>query len=168
MVFYPTRNLCANDVRFTVEGAVLTVRWSKVVQFRERILHIPLPKIPDSPLCPSTALLRLTLKSPACSRPLPLFRYAWMGAANVPLTQHHFTEKLQACLNAIGLDASKYSGHSLCRGGASFPLQCGLPVDLIKVQGDWRSNACERYLEPSFELRKQVARQMGSSVVSSS
>ena len=161
MVFDPTQNLCANNVRFTVKGAVLAVRWSEVIQLREHILHIPIPKIPDSPLCPSTALLRLTLESLACSHPLPLFWYAWMGAANVPLTQHRFTEKFQACLNAIGLDASKYTWHSLHRGGASFALQCGLPVDLIKVQGDWRSNACDRYLEPSFELWKQVARQMG-------
>ena len=58
----------------------------------------------------------------------------------------------------------KYSGHSFRRGGASFALQCGLPIDLIKVHGDWHSNACEHYLEPSFELRKQVEQAMGSSV----
>ena len=43
------RNLCATDVKFTASGAVLTVRWSKVIQFQERILHIPLPKIPNPP-----------------------------------------------------------------------------------------------------------------------
>lgn len=164
LLFDPERNLCAGDVQFTLNGAVLTVRWSKVIQFKERILHIPLPKIPNSPFCPSTALLRLTLESPPCARPTPLFRYSWLGASNVPMTHHQFTDKLMACLVAVGLDASKYSGHSFRRGGAQFALQCGLPVDLIKVQGDWRSNACERYLEPSFELRKQVAQTMGSSV----
>lgn len=164
VLFDPAKNLCASDINFTLEGAVLTVRWSKVIQFRERILQIPLPKIPSSPFCPSTALLQLTLESPSCSRPTPLFRYTWMGASNVPLTHKQFTDKLQACLGLVGLDASKYSGHSFRRGGASFALQCGLPIDLIKVQGDWRSNACERYLEPSFELRKQVAQTMGSSV----
>ena len=164
VLFDPDRNLCASDLNLTLDGAVLTVRWSKVIQFKERVLHIPLPKIPDSPLCPSTALLRLTLENPTCPQPIPLFRYSWMGASNVPLTHHQFTAKLQACLKLVGLDASRFSGHSFRRGGAMWALQCGLPVDLIKVQGDWRSNACERYLEPSFDLRKQVARTMGSSV----
>ena len=45
----------------------------------------------------------------------------------------------------------------------SFALQCGLHVDLIKIQGDWKSNACEHYLQPSFQLRKQVANTMGAS-----
>ena len=164
LLFNPERNLCASDVRFTVGGAVLSVRWSKVIQFKERILHIPLPKIPDSPFCPSTALLLLTLENPATSLPTPLFRYSWLGANNVPMTQHLFSDRLKQCLGAIGLDASRYSGHSFRRGGAQFALQCGLPVDLIKLQGDWRSNACDRYLEPSFELRQQVARTMGLSV----
>lgn len=168
LLFDPRRHLCANDVQFYSDSAVLTVRWSKVIQFQERILHIPLPRIPDSPLCPSSALLRLTLESPPCTRPTPLFRYTWLGAANVPLTQKQFTEKLQACLNRIGLDSSRYSGHSLRRGGAQYALQCGLPVDLIKIQGNWRSNACERYLEPAFEQRKSVAQQMGASIAASS
>ena len=149
LLFDPGQNLCANDVQFTDEGVILTVRWSKVIQFKERVLHIPLPKIPNSPFCPSTALLQLTLENFPCSRSGPLFRYSWLGASNVPLTQCQFTGKLQACSGAIGLDASKYSGHSLRRGGASFALQCGLPVDLIKTQGDWKSNACEHYLQPA-------------------
>ena len=157
LLFDPRRHLCANDVHFYPDGAVLTVRWSKVIQFQERILHIPLPRVPNSPLCPSSALLRLNLESPPCTRPTPLFRYTWLGAENVPLTQKQFTERLQTCLDLIGLDSSKYSGHSLRRGRAQFALQCGLPVDLIKIQGDWRSNACERYLQPAFEQRQVVA-----------
>ena len=47
-------------------------------------------------------------------------------------------------------------------GGASFWTQCGLPTDLIKLQGDWNSNAYERYLQPSLELRKQVASKLGA------
>ena len=164
LLFDPTRNLCASDVSFTNDGVILSVRWSKVIQFKERILQIPLPKIPNSPFCPSTALLRLTLECPSFPLPVPLFRYSWLGASNVPLTQNQFMDKLHSCLGAIGLDTSKYSGHSLRRGGASFALQCGLPVDLIKIQGDWRSNACERYLQPSLELRKRVAETLGASV----
>ena len=160
--FDPSRHLCARDVQFTNEGAVLTVRWSKVIQFRERLLHIPLPKIPNSPFCPSTALLHLMLENPVGSFPVPLLRYSFAGATHIPLTYKQFMDKLRFCLAAIGIKPSDYSGHSFRRGGASYALQCGLPIDLIKLQGDWSSNAYERYLHPSFELRKQVAGKLGS------
>lgn len=163
ILFDPSRHLCAGDVQFTPEGAILKVRWSKVIQFRERTLYIPLPKIPNSPFCPSAALLMVTLGNQPCPRPVPLFRYHFGGADNVPLTHSQFTQKLHASLSACGIQAAKYSGHSFRRGGATFALQCGLPINLIKLQGDWSSNACERYLEPSLQLRKQVANTMGSS-----
>ena len=156
--FDPKRSLCTGDVQYHLDGAVLTVRWSKVIQFQERILQIPLPRIPGSPLCPSTALLRLSLENPKCTNPTPLFCYTWMGASYVPLTQKQFSDKLRDCLTRIGLNSSEYSGHSLRRGGATYALRCGLPIDLIKIQGDWRSNACERYLEHAFEQRQQVAK----------
>ena len=145
--FDPTRHLCATDIDFTTLGVVLTVRWSKVIQFRERRLLIPLPHIPNSVFCPSLALLLLTLECPAPPTPAPLFRYKDQSATSA-LTQSAFTFKLRHCLTALGYPADKFTGHSFRRGGASFALQCGLPSDLIKLQGDWSSNAYERYLEP--------------------
>ena len=129
-------------------------------------LQVPLPKIPNSPFCPSTALLHFPVDSPFCNRPIPLFHYYWLGASNVPLTCSEFVYKLKQCLSIIGLDTTKYLGHSFRRVGATLALQYGLPVYLIKIQSDWRSNACEGYLEPSFDLRKQVANTNGSSVQS--
>ena len=161
MLFDPSRHLCASDVQFTPNGVILTVRWSKVIQFREKTLLIPLPKIKKSPFCPSTALLLLGTENPPCPFPVPLIRYCYSGASNIPLTHKLFSDKLRQCLKACGLQAELYSGHSFRRGGASFALECGLPVDLIKLQGDWNSNSYERYLSPSLELRKKVASTMG-------
>lgn len=161
IVFDPARHLCASDVEFTPDGAIITVRWSKVIQFRQKILQVPLPRVPNSPFCPSTALLQLALDNPPPPVPVPLFRYTLGGASHVPLTQHRFTDKLRCCLRALGIPSSDYSSHSFRRGGASYGLQCGLTSDLIKLQGDWSSNSYERYLQPSFELRKQVAKTLG-------
>lgn len=161
-LFDPTRHLCATDVQFTAEGAVLSVRWSKVIQFQQRLLRIPLPKIPNSHFCPSSALLCIHLDIPHQSAPCPLFSYRTSDHSVVPLTIASFTRKLQSCMIALGIPPDRYSGHSLRRGGATFGLQCGLPVDLIKIQGDWKSNCVERYLESSFQLRKKVALSMGS------
>ncbi len=113
--FDPSRHLCASDVQFTPGGAVLLVRWSKVIQFRERVLRIPLPRISDSPLCPSMALLRMMLDLPHGSNSVPIFRF-WENTHS-PLTQAQFTVKLHSCLKAMGVDPRKYSGHSFRRGG---------------------------------------------------
>ena len=50
--FDPSRHLGRSDVNFRPDGAVLTVRWSKVIQFRERTLLIPLPLIKNSLFLP--------------------------------------------------------------------------------------------------------------------
>ena len=158
--FDPSRHLCATDAKFEPKGVVLTVRWSKVIQFRERLLHVPLPHIPKSPFCPSTALLTLLLDCPVPGEPTPLFRYRSNRNIFV-LTQDTFIRKLHVCLRELGYEARDFSGHSFRRGGASFGLQCGLSPDLIKLQGDWNSNAYERYLQPSFRLRQEVALKLG-------
>ena len=160
-LFDPSKHLCVHDVEFTPQGVVLAIRWSKVIQYRERTLHVPLPKISNSPFCPSTSLLGLCNECSGSPTPAPLFRYKSPEGLLSVLTQALFIRKLKACLSALGIPPDKYSGHSFRRGGASFALQCGLPISLIKVQGDWNSNACERYLDPSLDLRRQVAKTLG-------
>ena len=137
--FDPSKHLCTHDLEFTPEGIILSVRWSKVIQYRERILHIPIHKIKDSPFCPSTSLLGLTIECPAGGTPVPLFRFLSPDGLVLVLSQSIFIRKLKSCLSATGVPEDKYSGHSLRCGGASFALQCGLPVSLIKLKGDWNS-----------------------------
>ena len=55
-----------------------------------------------------------------------------------------FTTNLQSLLEALGLKG--YSGHSFRRGGASHALARGVPAEVIKAQGDWRSLAYLNYL----------------------
>jgi hypothetical protein len=38
---------------------MITIQWSKTIQFGERTLVIPLVSIPDSPLCPVQAYLKM-------------------------------------------------------------------------------------------------------------
>ena len=42
-LFDPCRHNCSSDAQFTTQGVVLTVRWSKVIQFRERYLRSRYP-----------------------------------------------------------------------------------------------------------------------------
>ena len=54
--FDPSKHLTRHDMKFSRNGEVLRIRWSKTLQHREVILLIPLPLIPISDLCPVTAI----------------------------------------------------------------------------------------------------------------
>ena len=165
--FNPSKHLCVSDVRFSPTGAILSVRWSKTIQYRQRTLHIPLPHIKGSPFCPSSALLLCTSILPKAAGPLPLFSYPTKKGAQ-PITYSMFITHLRLCLRKLGLNPSLYSGHSFRRRGASFALQCGIPAEWIKLQGDWSSDTYQRYLDPAFDLRLRLATAMGNSFPHSS
>lgn len=65
--FDPRRNLTRSDVVANEHGIIVTFRSTKTIQFGERQLHIPLLRLPGSPLCPVSAyhrMVRLISASP--------------------------------------------------------------------------------------------------------
>ena len=158
--FDQAKHLCRSDVHLCSSGAVIAVRWSKTIQFKERILHVPLPRIEESPFCPTSALLLALSQLPNSNSPAPLFCYPTPSGPR-PITHSTFVTYLRQCLSKLGLDQSLFSGHSLRRGGASFAMQCGVPSEWIKLQGDWVSDAYERYMRPDFSLRLKLANTLG-------
>ena len=54
--FDPSRQFTKQDFVFFPWGMLLSVRWSKTIQFREREVQIPIPYIPNSVLCPCRAI----------------------------------------------------------------------------------------------------------------
>ena len=160
------RDLCRRDFTFDGKSAMLRIKHTKTMQTFSRELIIPLPVIEGSILCPVTALLRSLLLSkqpPAAA----LFSYK-TGESTMPLTHSAFSNTLSSVLQQAGYDCKEYSGHSLRRGGATFALSCGLPTEVIKAQGDWASNAYERYTNTSLELRAKCAKVLGENVLSMS
>ena len=152
--FSPHKNLSKNNIAFPTEGAVLSVHWSKTIQYQERVLHIPLPYIPSSKLCPSTALWLSCKQSTGPS--MSPFQF-WDESGFNALTYPRFYSQLKLYLDRLGFDSGRYSGHSFRRGGATFALESGAPPDLVQAQGDWRSDAYKLYIDPSLEGRRLVA-----------
>lgn len=114
--FNPDKHLCVSDVQFGPQGAVLSVRWSKTIQYRQRTLQIPLPHIAGSPFCPSSALMLCTSLAPKRNNPLPLFSFPTPQGTQ-PITYAAFITHLRLCLRKLGFNPSLYSGHSFRRGG---------------------------------------------------
>ena len=123
----------------------ITLRYSKTIQFNQRVVRIPLAAQPGSRLCPVTAISALLHMTEAPSEK-PLFSY-FHGTRNlIPLTHTTFVSLLKAKLSMLGYNPKSYSGHSFRRGGCSFAFSLGIPPLVIKLLGDWKSNAYERYV----------------------
>ena len=166
--FNPTKQFTKADFKFLSWGILLTIRWSKTIQFREREVQIPLPRIPGSPLCPVTAVTRafqFTAQASDDSQALN-----WLDQSKLELrvlTYRAFMGKLRESLQSDGVQPEAYAGHSFRGGGASFAYQSGVPIELIKVLGDWRSNAVLLYLTIPLNIRLQSANLLCKSVLAS-
>ena len=133
--------LCCSHLILNENTAFLPILATKTIQFAQRSLNIPLPVIPGSILCP-VAALHTHLKLNQVPASAPLFSVRASDPASVQaITYPQFSRFLARSLQAIGADPGEFSPHSFRRGGATFAFDCGLPAELIKLQGDWRSDA---------------------------
>ena len=144
------------DVSFTRSGAVLRVYRTKTIQFIQRALEIPLPFIPNSVLCPVTALINYFSAVPSQASS-PLFVVNHYGSLK-PLLAAQFNRFFKSCVVAVGLNPSNFSSRSFRQGGATFAFNSGAPTEFIKAQGDWRSDAYLVYLKLSTEKKLDILR----------
>ena len=140
--FDSNKQFSRSSFKFYYWGILLTVKWSKTIQFRERSVQIPLPRIPGSIFCPVSSLqhaLSFTSGAPAHSH---AFSYLDLPYCNRRcMTYRSFVSKLRSCLRSLGVSPDDYAGHSFRRGGASFAFQAGVPIEMIRMLGDWKSNS---------------------------
>ena len=161
--FDPTRHLCRDDITFTSHGAVLRIKWTKTLQHKDRLLLVPLPRIPGSALCPVSAIVQYFTLVPAPDY-APFFSIPSHGSLR-PLTHDVFSKAIKSHISSIGLSPSDFSPHSFRRGGATFAFQAGVPERLMQRHGDWRSDAYRRYLSLSLTQRTVVADLMAAGLM---
>ncbi len=153
----PEKQLCISDVVWGSDNVLLTIRHSKTIQFGQRILQIPLCKMDLSPLCPVRALHDLHALQSDISLDRHLFSFWDKNQVNC-VTHDTFVTALRHTLAACGFRPQDFSGHSFRRGGCSFALSLGMPQVLIKLHGDWKSNAFERYISIEKDLHCKFAK----------
>lgn len=158
----PLKHLTHNDIKFSRNGAFLRIRWSKTLQHIEGILLIPLPLIPHSELCLVTAIHHyFQLVAADTNSP---FSCVPQGHILQPVTFSLFSSFLKETITALGLDAMNFSPRSFRWGGTTHAYQSGVPDHLIKLHGDWRSDACKLYLSLPLATRTRVADLMAASL----
>ena len=146
--FDPNLHLRRKDLHFTPEGLRVVVRWTKTIQGEERTLTIRYPRKKGHPLCPTTGVyhaLRLSRSAPVDGPALVCDASPSPG----PLTAAIFVQMVREALRAPGRDTSQYAGHSFRRGGACWAFENNINIDLIRMLGDWKSNAYTSYVLPS-------------------
>lgn len=158
--FSPSLHLTRGDIRLHQAGIVVTIRWSKTIQFREKSLTVPMPMQTTHPLCPSTAILRALAHTLGADPLGPAFMTRAPDNSMTPLLPEMFVHKLKLHRAALGLDSSAYSGHSFRRGGATWALTCGLPGETIQLMGDWTSDCYKRYLDIPLAVKQNHAQQL--------
>ena len=151
-------DICRRDVSLSDSGAIITVKHTKTLQFCERTLQVPLPPVDNSILCPVNALKCLFALSTTIPDTAPLFSYPVGRNGYAYLCHASFISRLHQCLKAGGLNPALMSGHSFRRGGASFAFACGVPAEVIQLQGDWRSSAYLRYMSMPLDIRQKMVR----------
>lgn len=130
-------------------GISITSSYSKTIQCDERQVYVALPWHSDPRLCPARTLIRLLyVRRGPVTPQSPLFAFT-AGRKNHCLTYHTFTSMLKQVFSRAGMSLRQYSGHSFRRGGATYALQSGVPAEVIRAQGDWKSMSYLDYLEVS-------------------
>lgn len=135
------------DISITSEGIIINVTATKTIQYSERALQVPLPYINSHVLCPTSAILVMLSKGGPVASHKPLFAYYSGGLLKYPTAQK-IRLRLHALLSQLGYPGSRYGTHSLRRGGATWLLLSGVPLPIIKILGDWKSDCVMRYIKP--------------------
>lgn len=133
--FDPNKQFTRNDFSLNSDRSLtIEVRWSKTIQYRERKQVVNLPVLHPHPLCPVSALCRALHTSPAQPGTAQAF----------PLSSSQFDRKLKT---AVGGEQGHITSHSFRRGGAVQCLAAGVPGEVVKLMGDWKSTAYLAYLD---------------------
>ena len=151
--FNPLQQFQRKDLLLTSpEQAVMAeIRWSKTIQFRKKILRVPVLPAQNKVICPVFWIHHMinTVKAG------PLDPAFAIPSANgtLALSANQLVARLRKWLKLIGEDSTQYSLHSLHRGGTTFAYRSNLESEMIKTLGDWSSDAFKRYVDISIDQR---------------
>jgi len=136
-------NLCLTDLEITQEKIVVNLKTSKTDPFRKGVaIHIHATHNDVCPLTAIKAYLALRESHGGARQSSALY----VTNDGNPLTRTKFISNLKFVLQCLGLDESKFSGHSLRIGAATTCSKLRLEDHLIKTLGRWSSDCYTRYI----------------------
>ncbi|KAJ1021729.1 hypothetical protein NDA13_005344 [Ustilago tritici] len=144
-----TTILTVSSVEWVSDPVVLTLPTSKTDPFWQGV-HVVAPEVGGIE-CPVACLRHL---SHSCPLLVPLFGLGPSGLD--PLPWSTFITILCHAIQACGLLASQYAGHSFCCGAATWVSQHGASTANIQSLGRWSSNCYHRYINRLAQERRAL------------
>ena len=145
--FDSAHQLSRKDLQIEVDHIKVTLHWTKNSQCGNKPLRFALPRIPGSPLCPVEAVLAVLLLvegSPLDS----LFK----RSDGTCYTYQNLQNRLAQLSTQLGL-SEKLTSHSLRSGGATNAFLSGVPAEIIKILGHWKSDCYLKYIRLPEQAR---------------
>ncbi|XP_062836493.1 uncharacterized protein LOC134298886 isoform X1 [Anolis carolinensis] len=142
------------DVSIGQNSLVIRIRQSKTDQ-GGRGASLSIQGLEPGRLCPVRALseyLHIRRSSPGT---------LFIHKNGTPLSRYQFMAIFRSALTGLGLPAAEYGGHSFRIGAATTAAVGGVPVDIIKTMGRWKSAAYTSYIRPG--LLQEATRSAGPS-----
>jgi hypothetical protein len=127
--FDNTKQLCRKDIIIQKSYLLVRFKWTKTIQFGDRVLYIPLVAIPSPKLCPVSAYKRMCEFNPA-STESPAFLIESRGKL-IPLAYNQFQNKLKQLISLIGLKPLLFSSHSFVPTCMIIISKCNLIMPLL-------------------------------------
>ena len=143
--FDPNKQLSRKKLCLTQNAILVEIEWSKTLQCKEKVLPLPLVALKNKVLCPVYWTWRLIKTIPA-SKLDPVFCYHRRGRYMV-LTYPRLTYWFKCWLTQAGISANRYSLHSCYHGGMMFLHNCNMSSQILKILGNWASEAYLRYID---------------------
>ena len=135
----PIKQLTKSSIVFNRKGMIVCIKRSKTIQFRQKILEIPVHTIPHSILRPVKAVKHF-LRINRASDKGPLFTIMKKKIFTYTMLQ----KKLKQVIEQIGLQKGNFLSHSIRRGAVVWEEHNGVPHDTIQIYRDWSSDAYKR------------------------
>lgn len=140
------------DIEWGSEYIVVNVHSTKTLLKGERTLKIPLTVSRDHVFDVVSRLRHHFVTSPSTEDSFLFLKTDKKGKL-VPLMYKDVLSFIKKSVSSIGLDPRNIGLHSMRRSGASFLHSIGVPLEDIRMAGDWRSMAVLLYLVNPFSRK---------------
>ena len=156
--FDPSRNMTIADVTFHSHSMQFAIKWSKTLQYRDKVHVIILPKLNHSPLCPVKAIkMAIMVYKPTPSE--SLFQIPSAGVWH-PLID----SRIRKVLSKLGSGLQSLPFHSFRCSGATLAYNAHMPIQSIKHHGFWASDRVWTYIQQDNSHSAHIASSFASLV----
>lgn len=156
--FDPEIHITRGDIRMGELVALIELRFTKTIQFKERSLLMPILQVLNPAICPLAWLKYMLSMVPAPAQ-APAFCFPTkQGLA--ALTYAQLSEQMKKWAGAVGHNPEKISPYSLRRGGCTWAFESNLPATAIRLLDDWSSDVFFRYISCSLQSRLNAMLQL--------